>query len=85
MSIARRRARFPKLKGWHLSRNGNWQIEIRKYRVTIFHAPTGWGAVVGHPTRSEGTFTRERFPSFAKAQMAAFDMLDIIEREAGGR
>ncbi len=85
VSSARRRAQFPRLKGWRLNRSGNWQIELRKFRVTIFRKPTGWGAVVGHPMKPDSTFTRQRFPSFAEAQLAAFDTLTFVERDIGGR
>jgi hypothetical protein len=39
--LARRRRQFPKLKGWHRSRSGNWQIEIRQFRVTMFENALG--------------------------------------------
>lgn len=85
VSAARRRIQFPKLKGWYLNRSGNWQIKLRRCRVTIFQKSTGWSAVVRHPMRSEPAFTRERFPSFAQAQMAAFDTLSFVEDEVGRR
>ena len=80
-NTARRRAQFPKLKSWQRNRAGNWQIELRGFRVTIFQKPTGWHAVIHHPTRPEPTFTRDGSGSFVEAQMAAFDMLALLERQ----
>lgn len=81
--LARRRRQFPQLKSWRRNRSGNWQIEIRQFRVTIFQSPAGWGAVISHPRRPEGTFTRPGSGSFAEAQMAAFDLLNVLERQIG--
>jgi hypothetical protein len=83
--IARRRAQFPKLKSWHLNRSGNWQIELREFRVTVFQKPMGWGAVINHPSKPEGMFTRETYNSFAEAQLAAFDVFALLEKQTGGR
>ena len=78
---ARRRSQFPKLKGWRRNRAGNWQIEIRQFRVTIFQKPVGWNAVISHPAMTAAAFTREGSGSFAEAQMAAFDLLTSLERQ----
>ncbi len=77
----RRRAQFPKLKGWRRNRAGNWQIELRGVRVTIFAKPMGWRAVIGHPDKAEALFTPGHAASFAEAQMAAFDLLTALERQ----
>ena len=77
---ARRRTQFPKLKSWRRNRAGNWQIEIRQFRVTIFQKPTGWSAVISHPAMAAAAFTRDGSGSFAEAQMAAFDLLTSLER-----
>jgi|GEM_PF-3899535 len=79
--LARRRRQFPKLKGWHRNRSGNWQIEIRQFRVTMFENALGWGAVISHPRRPEGSFTAGRYGSFVEAQDAAFDLLVLLERQ----
>jgi hypothetical protein len=79
--LARRRRQFPKLKGWHRNRSGNWQIEIRQFRVTMFENALGWGAVISHPHRPEGTFTPGRCGNFTEAQDAAFDLLVMLEKK----
>ncbi|CAN5255973.1 hypothetical protein BH10PSE8_BH10PSE8_05410 [soil metagenome] len=79
--LVRRRRQFPRLKGWHRNRSGNWQIEIRQFRVTMFENVLGWGAVISHPHRPDGTFTSGRCGNFADAQMAAFDLLVVLERQ----
>lgn len=79
--FAKRRRQFPKLKGWHRNRSGNWQIEIRQFRVTMFENALGWGAVISHPLRPEGTFTPGRCGIFVEAQMAAFELLVMLERQ----
>ncbi len=76
----RRRSQFPKLKSWRRNRAGNWQIELRQFRVTIFQKPTGWSAVINHPAMTEAAFTRDSCGNFAEAQMAAFDLLTMLER-----
>lgn len=81
--LARRRHQFPKLKGWHRNRSGNWQIEIRQFRVTMFENALGWGAVISHPRRPEGSFTAGRYGSFVEAQDAAFDLLVLLGRQLG--
>jgi hypothetical protein len=81
--LARRRRQFPKLKGWHRNRSGNWQIEIRQFRVTMFENALGWGAAINHPSRPEGAFTPGRCGNFTEAQMAAFDLLVMLERQLG--
>lgn len=81
--LAKRRRQFPKLKGWHRNRSGNWQIEIRQFRVTMFENALGWGAVISHPRRPEGTFTPGRCGNFIEAQMAAFELLVMLERQLG--
>jgi hypothetical protein len=75
----RRRAQFSKLKSWQRNRSGNWQIEIRQFRITIFQKPSGWNAVIDHPAMTTAMFTREGSGSFAEAQMAAFDLLTRLE------
>lgn len=79
--LVRRRRQFSKLKGWHRNRSGNWQIEIRQFRVTMFENALGWGAVISHPLRPEGTFTSGRCGNFVEAQGAAFDLLVMLERQ----
>lgn len=76
----RRRSQFPKLKSWRRNRAGNWQIELRHFRVTIFQKPPGWSAVIHHPGMTAAAFTRDGCGNFAEAQMAAFDLLTMLER-----
>lgn len=76
----RRRSQFPKLKSWRRNTAGNWQIELRNVRVTIFQKPRGWSAVISHPAMPMPAFTRDGCGSFAEAQMAAFDLLTSLER-----
>lgn len=76
----RRRSQFPKLKSWRRNRAGNWQIELRHFRVTVFQNPRGWSAVINHTTMPAPAFTRDSCDSFAEAQMAAFDLLTMLER-----
>lgn len=78
---ARRRSQFPKLKGWRRNRAGNWQIEIRHFRITIFQKPAGWNAVISHPAMAAAAFTRDSSGSFMEAQVAAFDLLTALERQ----
>jgi len=80
----RRRSQFAKLKSWRRNSAGNWQIELRNFRVTVFHKPRGWSAVISHPTMPTPAFTREDCGSFAEAQMAAFDLLTSLERRGAG-
>lgn len=75
----RRRSQFPKLKSWRRNTAGNWQIELRNFRVTVFHKPRGWSAVISHPAMPAPAFTRDNCGSFAEAQMAAFDLLTLLE------
>ena len=79
--LVRRRRQFPKLKSWRRNRSGNWQIEIRQFRVTMFENTLGWGAVISHPSRPEGAFTPGRCGNFVEAQMAAFDLLVLLEKQ----
>ncbi|MDP3474720.1 hypothetical protein [Hydrogenophaga sp.] len=81
--LARRRRQFPKLKGWRRNRAGNWQIEIRQFRVTMFENALGWGGVISHPLRPEGAFTPGRCGNFTEAQMVAFDLLVVLEKQLG--
>jgi hypothetical protein len=73
------------LKGWHRNRSGNWQIELRGFRVTVFQKPMGWGAVISHPSKPEGAFTRETYRSFAEAQLASFDVFTQLEAQITDR
>lgn len=77
----RRRSQFPKLKSWRRNRAGNWQIELRQFRVTIFEKHTGWSAVIHHPAMTAAAFTRDGSGSFVEAQLAAFDLLSVLERQ----
>jgi hypothetical protein len=78
---ARRRAHFPKRRGWHLNRKSNPQIKVGAFTITMFRKANGWGGVVNHPQLENGVFTRERFPDLVSAQGAAFDTLVILQEE----
>jgi hypothetical protein len=78
---ARRRAHFPKRKRWRINRNGNWQIRVGSFTITMFKKANGWGGVVNHPQLENGFFTRERFADLQSAQGAAFDTLIFLQEK----
>jgi hypothetical protein len=68
-----RRKRWPNLKGWYLSRNGNSVISKDGYRVTIFKRSGYWsGAITNERTGSE-TFAKRKYPTEHAAKLGAFD------------
>ena len=78
---ARRRAHFPKRKGWYVNRHDNWQIKIGAFTITMFKKANGWSGVVNHPQLENGMFTQGRFADLESAQGAAFDTLIYLQEK----
>jgi hypothetical protein len=68
-----RRKRWPSLKGWHLSRNGNSVISKDGYRTTIFKQDGFWSGVISNERTGAKTFAKRRYPTEMAAKLGAFD------------
>lgn len=80
-SAARRREHFPKRVGWYPNKNGNPQIKVDGFTITVFQKNGFYRAVVNHRLKSDGTFTRDSFPTLVLAQRAAFDTWQYMAGE----
>jgi hypothetical protein len=80
---ASRRARFPRLRRWHATRNGNEAIETRdRFRVIIFARDGSWSGLVEDLDTGAKVFARRRYDNPNAVKLAAFD---TMSRLAAGR
>jgi hypothetical protein len=82
-SIARRRSRFPQLKGWRVSMKGNPWMTYHDWHVVIFPKGRGYGGLVERQGRK--LFVQRMCPTVDAAKLAAFDILMKAENSAGLR
>ncbi|MEJ1992154.1 MAG: hypothetical protein P8X50_10730 [Maritimibacter sp.] len=73
-SAASKRKRFPKLKSWKLSQNGNPTLRMDGYRVTIFPKKQGYKFVVKPPSAPD-IWGKRIYETVPDAQKAAFDAI----------
>jgi hypothetical protein len=68
-----RRKRWPSLRGWHLSREGNSTIRKDGYRVTIFKRRDHWSGAITNERTGYKTFAKRKYPNEHAAKLGAFD------------
>ena len=78
-STSAKRKRFPARKGWAPNKNGNPQIKVSGFRITIFKQGHYWKGVVYDRMRDQSWFTRDRFEDLTQAKMAAFDTFTFAQ------
>lgn len=78
-STSGKRTRFPARRGWAVNKNGNPQIKVSGFRVTMFKQGKYWKGVVHDRMRNKSWFTRDRFEDLNPAKMAAFDTLTFVQ------
>jgi hypothetical protein len=68
-----RRNRWPYLKAWTSSRNGNPLIRKYGYRVTIFRRGLLWSGVIVDEKSNQKTFAKRSYATELGAKLAAFN------------
>lgn len=75
-SATSRKKRFPDLRAWKISQNGNWTMKHRGARVTIFPKGNGFKYVISRPMGQEPLYGLQVYPTDQDAKSAAFDALE---------
>ncbi|MBO9100013.1 MULTISPECIES: hypothetical protein [unclassified Rhizobium] len=79
-SNAGKRKRFPGLRAWRLSQNGNPTLKDGIFTVTVFKKGKYWKASVNNRSTDKVRYTRDIFETKEDAQRAAFDTLELVKK-----
>ena len=72
-SKARRRANWPGLSGWRISKNGNLYINKDGLNIVIFQQRGYWSFRVTHRETSRSKYSQRQYETQPRAQLGAFD------------
>jgi hypothetical protein len=72
-SAGSKRKRWPNLKGWRTSKNGNPTLSKDGYRVTIFKKGEHWSGSITDEGTDFKIFAKRKYPTELAAKLGAFN------------